>query len=437
MDITFLIVSFLLGAVLAWLMARLQSANDPTRLAREVVEKNYILRELANDWQRQINELKQQDVQKSGKIIELNKDIASVETQNLNLEERLAEQRTEVEKLQTRFQTEFENIANRLLQEKAQHFGAENRQQMDLLLNPLRQTIDGLKQNIQQQLTEETKQRSELRTQIDQLQQLNQQLSADAQNLVSAMRGDSKKQGDWGEWQLEMLLERAGLTRDVHFSAQLSLFDDEQRQKRPDFVIHLPDLKHLIIDSKVSLTAYERFFNEKDVDLQQKQLAQHVLSLREHIKNLGGKKYAALSNVNSPEYVLLFVPIEPALTTALQADPQLFNDALDRNIILVSVTTLLATMRTVAFTWKQENQKKNVLEIAWQSGLLYDKFVLFIEDLKRIGTQLDGAQSAYHDAFNKLQNSPKYGDTLIGRAEKIRQLGAKNQKNLPPDLLDS
>jgi DNA recombination protein RmuC len=323
------------------------------------------------------------------------------------------------------------------LQEKSQRFGAENREQMDLLLKPLRQTIDGLQQNIQQQLTEETKQRSELRTQIDQLQQLNQQLSADAQNLVSAMRGDSKKQGDWGEWQLEMLLERAGLTRDVHFSAQLSLFDDEQRQKRPDFVIHLPDSKHLIIDSKVSLTAYERFFNENDAELQQKQLAQHVMSLREHIKNLGGKKYAALSNVNAPEYVLLFVPIEPALTTALQTDPQLFNDALDRNIILVSVTTLLATMRTVAFTWKQENQKKNVLEIAWQSGLLYDKFVLFIEDLKRIGVQLDGAQSAYHDAFNKLQNSPKYGDTLIGRAEKIRQLGAKNQKNLPPELLDS
>jgi DNA recombination protein RmuC len=250
------------------------------------------------------------------------------------------------------------------------------------------------------------------------------------------LRGDSKIQGDWGEMQLEMLLEKAGLLRGVHFQMQVSFSDQNGQQKRPDLIIQMPDNKQLIIDSKVSLTAYEQYFNQSDPLSKKRFLNAHFESLKNHFKSLSEKNYSGLYQVNAPDYVIMFIPIENALTIALQEDSRLFTDALDKNVLIVTPTTLLATMRTVSFIWKQENQKRNVLEIARQSGMLYDKFVAFIEDLKEIGQRLDMAQNAYCDAMNKLNDSKKYGDTLVGRAEKIRELGAKATKKLPKELLE-
>jgi len=217
--------------------------------------------------------------------------------------------------------------------------------------------------------------------------------------------------------------------------AQTSFRDDDGAAKRPDFIVQLPENRQLIIDAKVSLTAYERFFSEQDVQQRDQHLRAHVLSIRSHIDNLSKKNYQQLYQINTPDYLLLFIPLDSALQLASSADPRLFTDAMDRNIVLVSTGSLMATLRTVAHMWKQEKQTRSVLEIARQSGLLYDKFVAFVDDLRNIGARLDAAQGAYGDAMNKLHDSAKFGDTLVGRAERIRQLGAKASKRLPEELL--
>ncbi|MEK7254059.1 MAG: DNA recombination protein RmuC, partial [Bacteroidota bacterium] len=291
-------------------------------------------------------------------------------------------------------------------------------------------------QDMDKRFSEEEKDVVSLKKEIDHLRDLNLQLGADARNLATALKGDSKTQGDWGELQLELILEKAGLVRGMHYSVQASFKDEDGQDKRPDFIIHLPENKHLVVDSKVSLTAYEKFFSAADDDSRHRHLQEHLGSLRNHIRDLGGKNYQHLYQINSPDYLLLFVPIEPAFFVAVQNDDRLFLDALDKNIVLVTTTTLLATMRTIAYIWRQERQKKNVLEIARQSGLLYDKFVNFVEDLREVGQRLDHAQTAYHDAMNKLSDSKKFGDTLIGRAQKIKELGAKATKALPKELID-
>ncbi len=352
------------------------------------------------------------------------------------MEEKLATQGQEIEALQSKARLEFEQVANRLLEEKSQKFTNQNKLQMDAILQPLRDKIKTFEENIERKYVDEAKERFSLKREIEGLRLLNTQLSQEASNLVNALKGDNKTQGDWGELQLELLLERAGLEKGIHFKAQPSFADEFGKQKRPDFVIELPEGRQLVVDSKVSLAAYERYFNAEEEQERALHLAAHIDSVRRHIKELGAKNYQQLYQIHSPDYVLLFVPIEPAFAVATQRDSKLFLDALDQNIVIVTTSTLLATMRTVAYIWKQERQKKNVLEIAKQSGLLYDKFVGFVDDLKTIGVRLDDANEAYGKALNKLKDSPKYGDTLIGRAEKIKKLGAKTSKALPPELLD-
>lgn len=436
-DTIYLIIAFVLGALFAALLVYNRFLSGGAYISTTALKDKYMSKDVFNEIQNQLDNFKNEVEAKTLKIIDLNKDLASQEQININLDEKLGAQKEELMTLQKRFQTEFENIANRLLEEKGQRFSQQSQTQLNDLLNPLRDKIKDFELNIERKFVEETQQRTTLKTEIENLRQLNQQLSQDANNLVSALRGDSKTQGDWGELQLELLLEKAGLLRGVHFHIQNSFADQNGAQKRPDFIIQLPDNKQVIIDSKVSLTAYEQFFNAQDTALKPRFLKAHNDSLRNHVKGLSDKSYEQLYQINSPDYVLMFVPIEPALNVALQDDPRLFTDALEKNVVIVTATTLLATMRTVSFIWKQENQKKNVLEIARQSGMLYDKFVAFIEDLKIIGLRLDSAQTAYHDAMNKLNDSRKYGDTLIGRAEKIRELGAKASKKLPKDMIET
>ncbi|MCB0530033.1 MAG: DNA recombination protein RmuC [Saprospiraceae bacterium] len=362
--------------------------------------------------------------------------LAAREQQIYHLETKLREQKAEVEQLQQRFKTEFENIANRLLEEKSQRFSDQNMQQLQTVLSPLKEKIREFEEQVDRKFLEETREKSSLKKEIEQLHQLNQQLSQDAHNLASALKGQSKVQGDWGEFQLETLLENSGLQKGIHFFSQMTFRDDEGQAKRPDFIIQLPDNKHLVVDAKVSLTAFERYYNTDSPEERDRFLKAHISSLRSHVDNLSRTNYQMLYQINTPDYLLLFVPLENALSIAAQADPKLFTDALDRNIVLVTTSSLLATMRTVAHLWKQEKQARSVLEIARQSGLLYDKFVSFVEDLKTIGARLDNARTAYDEAMNKLVSATRPGDTLIGKAEKIRELGARATKSLPQELID-
>lgn len=360
--------------------------------------------------------------------------LAARDQQVLHLEQMLRQQHQEKGQMQGQMRMEFENIANRLLEEKSRHFGEQHVQQLQSVLFPLREKIRDFEANIDRKFSEETREKATLRHQLEQLRDLNQQISQDANNLANALKGQSKVQGDWGEMQLEVLLEKAGLERGVHFLVQRSFRNDEGMAKRPDFIIQLPENRQLIVDSKVSLTAFERFFNENDPAQRDRYLRDHVASIRSHVDNLSRTNYQQLYQVNSPDYLLLFIPLENALTIAGQADPRLFSDALERNVVLVSTGSLLATLRTIAHLWRQEKQSRSVQEIARQSGLLYDKFVAFVEDLRTVGQRLDGARTAYDDAMNKLTNAVRPGDTLIGKAEKIRELGAKTAKKLPAEL---
>lgn len=429
------LLSLCIGGLIAWLLAKLRFTKG--MLTPGEVESRYVLRALYDNLQQQADVQKEDLQEKSEEIKSLTVLLNTAQQDLKYLHEKLTSQQQEVEKLQQQARLEFENLANRLLEEKSQKFTAQNSQQLNELLHPLREKIKDFEDSIERKFIDEAKDRISLKTEIENLRQLNQQLSQDANNLATALKGDNKTQGDWGEFRLELLLEKAGLTKNIHYRAQPSFLDEEGQQKRPDFIIELPGNKHLILDSKVSLVAYEQFYNANEEQEKQRCLKAHCDSLRQHVKDLSSKNYPHLYQINSPDYLLLFVPIEPALNAAIQYDNKLFLDALDRNIVMVTTSTLLATMRTVSYLWKQENQQKNALDIARQSGLLYDKLCNFVEDLRLLGQRLDLAQGAYHDAMNKLVDSRKYGHTLLGRAEKIKALGAKTSKQLPPELLDS
>lgn len=424
----------LLGFLSGWLIAKMKYADRSTTPG--ILENDYVRKEIFQNIENQLIVFKKELKERDEDCLELEKILAAKERDLLYMEEKLVNWKREIDALQNRAHVEFENIANRILEEKTKKFTQQNEKQLNDLLQPLRENIKGFGQDIERRFTEEAKDKISLRKEIEQLRELNLQLSSDAQLLASALKGDSKMQGDWGEMQLEMVLEKAGLVKDLHYRVQPSFKDINGQDKRPDFIIHLPEKKHLIVDSKVSLKAYEQFYNA-DNDLEKKEFLQaHINSIRNHLKDLSSKNYQHLYQINSPDYLLLFIPIEPAFGVALQNDSKLFLDALDKNIVIVTTSTLLATMRTVSYIWRQERQKKNVLEIARQSGLLYDKFVGFINDLTEVGNKLNAAQDAWQGAMNKLSDSKKYGDTLIGRAEKIKELGAKTSKQLPIDSLE-
>lgn len=371
------------------------------------------------------------------KLLELTAQLAAKEESVRHLEDRLLDQYADLTGLNERFKSEFENLANRLLDEKGRQFSRQNEQQLTGLLNPLRERIQDFEGKIAHQFLEETRERSSLKKEIEQLRDLNGRLSQDANNLANALKGQSKLQGDWGEFQLELLLEKSGLSKGLHFQTQTRFTDGNGQQKRPDFIINLPGDRQLIIDSKVSLTAFERWFNEADEARKNQHLKAHVESLRMHVAGLSGKNYPSLYQINTPDYLLLFVPLDTALAVALQHEPRLFTDAMEKNVVLVTTSTLLATMRTVGYLWKQEKQTRSVQEIARQSGLLFDKFVAFVDDLRVVGQRMDAARASYEEAMNKLTDSKREGVSLIARAEKIRELGAKSTRKLPKDLVET
>lgn len=346
--------------------------------------------------------------------------------------ERLVEQEKTIQEIQQKFQLEFQNIANKLLDEKSQKFVETNRANLDILLNPLKENIKAFEEKVDKVYNMEAAERNTLKGVITQLMELNQLISNEAQNLTKALKGDNKKQGNWGEVILERVLERSGLVKDQEYRIQASFTGNDGNRLQPDVIIDLPDDKHLVIDSKVSLIAYERLVN-CETDEERKLFSKgHVESIRSHVNGLSSKNYHDLHQINSPDFVLLFIPIESSFSFAVQIDAELFSDAWDKRVVIVSPSTLLATLRTIASIWKQERQNRNVLEIARLSGAMYDKFVGFVSDMESIGKNIKQSQSAYDNAISKLTDG---NGNLTKTAEKIKSLGAKANKQIDQKYL--
>jgi DNA recombination protein RmuC len=342
-------------------------------------------------------------------------------------QEKLREQKVDLEHTRQHFQKEFENVAEKLLKEKSREFLDVNKTHLDHILNPLKENIKAFEDKVEKVYNMEAAERNTLKGVITQLMELNQQISSEAQNLTKALKGDNKKQGNWGEFILEKVLERSGLVKDREYRLQASHQATDGTRYQPDAVIDLPDDKHLIIDSKVSLIAYDRLVNAENEEDRKLFAKAHVESLRNHVHGLSAKNYHDLQKINSPDFVMLFVPIESSFSFAVQLDADLFNDAWDKRVVIVSPSTLLATLRTIASMWKQERQNRNVMEIARLSGEMYDKFVGFLTDMDGIGRNLKSSQDAYDKAINKLSDGR--GNLTI-TAQKIKNLGAKANKQI-------
>ena len=389
-----------------------------------------------NDLSAELQAHKEKLEEKSFDVQEKTASIAQLRAINANLQEKLELQKAEIQEIREQLYKDFKLTAEAILEEKTKKFSEVNEEKLGGVLNPLKEKIQAFEKKVEETYHNETREKESLRKEIEHLVKMNKQLSDDSQRLTLALKGDSKTQGDWGEIQLELLLEKTGLVENVHFMKQSNYKTEDGNNLRPDFVINLPENKNFIIDSKVSLTAYENYYNEDNEEQKAAYLKEHLNSLARHIVDLSTKNYPQLYGITSPDYVFLYVALEPALTLALQKDTSLFEKALSKNVVLVSGSTLLASMRTVSFIWKQENQKNNVLEIAKESGALYDKFVGFTEDLTKVGHQLKSTKETYDAAMNKLTTSTKYGDTIMGRMENIRKLGANTTKQINQKLLD-
>ena len=330
--------------------------------------------------------------------------------------------------------SQFKNLANEILEDKSKRFTEQNAASLDALLKPLQTKLTEFKEQVNNSYGNEARERFALKSEIERLANLNLRMSDETRSLTQALKGDSKVQGNWGELVLESILESSGLRKGEEYVVQDSHTQTDGSRLQPDVVIKLPEGRSLVVDSKVSITAYARHAETTDADTAERELAAHIQSLRQHIQGLSGKNYSSLYGVGSVDFVLMFVPIEPAFLLALKTAPNLYQEALAKNIVLVCPSTLMATLRTVAHLWRQDHQNRNALEIAKQCGSLYDKFVGFVEDLEKLGQRLDQAQASYHDAFNKLKTGK---GNLIRSAEKVRELGVKPSKNLSAPLIES
>ncbi|RTY68331.1 DNA recombination protein RmuC [Flavobacterium sp. LB2P53] len=350
-----------------------------------------------------------------------------------NLWERNKEQKEEVEKLQEKFTKEFENLANKILEEKSNKFTEQNKENMKNILTPLQDKIQLFEKKVEDTHKESIDYHAALRQQILGLREMNIQMSRETINLTKALKGDSKMQGNWGELVLERVLEKSGLEKGREYEVQQAFTTEDGNRVFPDVVINLPEGKKMIVDSKVSLTAYEKYINEEDDLLKIAYLKEHVSSIKRHVEQLGNKNYHDLYQIESPDFVLLFIPIEPAFAMALNEDTSLYNKAFEKNIVIVTPATLLATLRTIDSMWTNQKQQENALEIARQAGALYDKFEGFVADLIKIGKKIDESKIEYSGAMNKLVEGK---GNLIVSVEKLKKMGAKAKKALPESIIN-
>ncbi|MDY4851037.1 MAG: DNA recombination protein RmuC [Paludibacteraceae bacterium] len=412
-----IVVGFAAGFVLAFLIQKSKQALLAAQMASAQTEKDNAA-----------TELEKMRADLATKMVEQ----ATTVTKMEGLKEQLAEQKQAMADLQKRLTTEFENMANRILKERAAELSETSKKDLSAILNPLKDNIAEFKQQVHEAYSLEMRDKAGLREQLKLLTEQNARISDEANNLTKALKGDVKQQGNWGEIVLERVLEMSGLHIGREFEREAVSKDDNDANKRPDVIVHLPDNKHVVIDSKVSLVAYDRLVNAPDNAAYETALKDQVSSLKKHVNELAAKNYPNLPGLNAPDFVLMFVPIEAMFSVAVDADKNLFAYAWEKKIVIVSPTTLLATLRTIASIWQQENQTKNAFEIARLGGVLYDKMVGFIDDFQKIKRSLDAADKAYNDALGKMSTGK---GNMLNTATRIKELGAKAGKTIPQNLL--
>lgn len=416
-SIVMLLIGAIVGAVIVWLIMRKQSEQSRA-LYEQSMSDTVALRE---------------------KVTALTAELATAQADGRHLQQQLDKQLSEAQaaqeqhkrelaEMQQRLTTEFENIANRVLQQRQEDFSQQSRKQIGDMLLPLSERIKDFREQVSNAFNQETREKASLQAELKQLIELNQTLSKDATNLTQALKGDVKKQGNWGEFILEKVLEASGLRKGMEYEREVVVHGVEGDVLRPDVIIRMPDNKHIIVDSKVSLVAYEQLQHAETDEQYKSLLKAHTESLKQHVKELYDKQYQRATGLNTPDFVLMFVPIEASYSVAIQADSTLYDYALERKIVIVSPTTLLATLHTISYVWKQENQSRNAQEIARLAGAMYDKLCGMTEDFQKVQKSLDAAQKAYNETFKKLSEG---NGNVLRTADRIRELGAKASKSLP------
>lgn len=435
MEILYILVGILLGVIVGFLVAKNKFQNNQNHSV-EIATLQTKLDSSIHQIQEKQSELVQA-ASRHQELLEKEKqhiaEIQELKTKYDNIVSIQESKQKEFEKNQEQLKVQFEILANKILEEKSKTFAEQNRSNLDIILNPLKEKISNFEEKVEKTYQTEARERHSLQSEIKNLMELNTKLNDEASKLTKALKGDTKKQGNWGEIILEKILESSGLSKDKEYFTQYSTSNEENERLFPDVVIHLPENKHLVIDSKVSLVGYEKLVNAENNEERKSAIDEHLLSVRNHVKNLSGKDYTKAYGINSPDFVLMFMPIESSFGAAIEADAELFNFAWNNKIVIVSPSTLLATLKTVASIWRQEKQNANAAEIAKQAGDLYDKFDGLVNDLKKLGNQLDTAQKTYSDTFNKLKSGK---GNLVNRVEKLKLMGAKASKSLDPKLLE-
>jgi len=425
------IVAAIIGMLLGMYIANLKSKANLSGLE----ERDAQLQTSINSLQEHIEktEKEREEIRREKDFLHTeltrkNSEFESLQQQNLKRDEELAKQQEELE-------NKFELLANKILDKKSEKFTLQNKENIKSILDPLQEKIKDFEKKVDDTNKESIRNSSALKQQLEELNKNNLKISQEAINLTKALKGDSKTQGNWGELILERVLEKSGLEKDREYVLEKSFnIDNEIKTRlRPDVIINLPDNKKMIVDSKVSLTAYEQYVNSDDENERAQHLKNHILSLTRHVSQLSEKKYEDLYEIESPDFVLLFIPVEPAFAVAINADNELYNKAFEKNIVIVTPSTLLATLRTIDTMWNNEKQQRNAIEIARQAGALYDKFDGFVTDLTKVGKKMDEAKNEYKGAMNKLVEGR---GNLITSVEKIKKLGAKAKKTLPQNIID-
>lgn len=408
------------------------TSESEQKLTKVEVDKNYVPKDSFDIVNRKMTTAESELTKREEKILELNNQLTELQQKEEHLNEKLTTFKEELENLHKRSQEQFKNIATEVLEDKKKTFVDENKKELNTILDPFKTNLKDFKEKVEATRKEDIQDMTSLKKEIESLQKLNTQLSDDAKNLATALKSEVKMQGSWGEDRLNMILEVEGLQRYIDYNREEKYRDDEQeKDRKPDFILRLPNGKSIIIDSKVSLTAYVNYFNAQTAEEKVQYLKQHLDSVTSHINLLADKNYQSLAGLTTPDYVFLFMPIESALTLAMNQNPEIFNNALRRKIVLITPTTLVATLKVVKILWQKENQVKNVEEIFRQCGELYNKFVSFLEDMDKVEVALTSATKAHRDAMNGLKDGTSKGRTIIGRFETIKKLEAKTNKNIP------
>ncbi len=424
------LLGLLTGSLIAWAwfmrrQTNMQVAMAEARAEHATLTQQLNARELAWKGQEQRHE------QREAEFLRLTKDYTRLQEGYQHLEARMKERLQEVESMQNHFRLHFQTISQQILDQNAQRLSLEHQDRLQQVLLPLKDRLQAFENRVQQAYEAENRERFSLRQEIEKLVNVNQSIGEEAKNLTRALKGGAKTQGNWGELILARVLESSGLREGQEFLTQgrdMNLRAEDGSLQQPDVIIQLPENKHLLIDAKVSLTAYERFYQEDDEITRQQSLKEHLISIRRHIVQLSEKHYASLAQLKSPDFVFLFLPLEPAFHLAIQEDQTLFSFAWEKKIVLVSPTTLLATLRTVASVWKLERRNQHAEEIARLGGALYDKVALFVEELENVGKHLERAAKAQQDAMNKLKDGR---GSLLRRTEQLRDLGVSTKRELP------